>query len=312
VLRKASRVRPTRERSARPALRIRGSATQPSRAVKRGKVLSHKLRVRAQGRQSKTTDARMLEQRLPPVQAAHATQLGRVPRFIASAKARGKRGPPKAARPVDGARTKSTGRAFSKTKLAEKSLTNGGTLGLLAVGARQVHRLGSFHRATGEVLGVAAPVALAIGSFYRLTHAGSGEERVDAAHGLLWAAQGGADLGSSAAQGWVTAGVATGVAGGGLQVGVGIYRLYTGWKARSLPRMISGALDLTAGSAWALSAVSVATPVTMGVFIGATAAKMVYENRAAIARGARSMGERMTRWFSGFLGRPPSLALAAK
>jgi len=295
-------------------MRAPASAARSQRAKGRAGLLADKLRARAQGPVAPTA---ALEPR-PPSPAKVATKLAKLPRFGPAPKVRGKRGPPakRATRPArPGRSSEAAARAGDRTRKtwsAEKSLTNGGALGLLAVGARQVHRFGSFNRATGEILGVVAPVALAIGSVYGLSHAGSGEDRVDAVHGLLWAAQGGAEVGSSSVHGLATAGVVTGVAGGGLQVGVGIYRLYSGWKARSLPRIIGGALDVTAGSAWALSAVSVATPVTMGVFIGATAAKMLYENRAAIARGARRMGAGMTRWFAGFLGRRPSFALAAK
>ena len=196
--------------------------------------------------------------------------------------------------------SKSAGRRSKLRASLTETVVNSATLGLLLTGARSMHRVLNLNRAFGTFIGIAAPIALALGSTYSLVRARNLEERSDASHGLLWAAQAGAQL---AGRSFGNLAVGLGLTGGALQVSVGAYRVKDGWKSKNWSRVTSGSLDIAAGGAWALTAVNIGLPVSMGVFIGATLLKMVHENRAPLAKAAKKLRGTL----SGWLGRRSEL-----
>jgi hypothetical protein len=316
VAARKSKARPTKLRTLGARNKARTRIAKPRAHRSRGSKLSNRIRMRSQARKqalkaqsASTLGAKMAAKakakaktKLRQVRVAKRKQRMQRIRAARSKAKKAKPGNKKTTR-KQARRLARAGKRNKKAKasadddggggLAESTLTNTGTLGLLATGARSIHRAANLNRSLSTVLGVAAPIALAVGSTYAMSRAKTIEDRSDAGHGLLWAAQGGADF---AGKSFATLGVGLGVAGGGIQVGVGAYRIWTGIKARNWSRVVTGVLDTTAGTAWALTAVSYALPVTMSVFVGATVVKMLHENRHAIAGGARKLRDRVGSW----------------
>ena len=170
-------------------------------------------------------------------------------------------------------------------RLAKRWVTTG-TLGLLVSGAKAVRPMLPIGKALGSVLGVVAPAIMAVGSLSQYRNAKHSNERLDGIHGMLWATQAGAEWIGGAAN-HVAPGF--GIAGGSLQIAVGLRRIRSGWKSGNRRDITSGVLDTVAGGAWILTAVNVALPVSMSVFIGSTLLKMAHENRAPIARASSAI-----------------------
>ena len=175
-----------------------------------------------------------------------------------------------------GSPSESVGRRFSET----------GTLGLLSAGVRAVRRGGEAQRAASgatlgseQILAFLPPVLLAIGSAHALRSARSANERMEASHGLLWAAQASGEL--VGASGLLTG--LLGTAGGSLQVLVGIRRLraYIGERGR-IDRVLGG-LDVVAGSSWTATTLTGST-LALGVFVVSSLVKMAVENRDILKR----------------------------
>ena len=140
----------------------------------------------------------------------------------------------------------------------------------------------------GPITGIGA-VGLGYTSIRDLRRAKTAEKRIEAAHGLAWSMQGLTGLGhalqSKAAWLKPTSQV-LGVAGGTLQVGIGLHRLVSGIKERSRERIVLGALDMGGGVCWAASACALATPWTLGGFVALTTVRMGYEHRDKIKAAA--------------------------
>jgi hypothetical protein len=178
-----------------------------------------------------------------------------------------------------------------------------GSLSTATLVAGDTGKVGTALRASAHLaplagLTGAGAVGLGAASVQTLVRDRDRERRTDAAHGLAWSAQGltTTALAFGARARWLApASRAFGVAGGGLQVGIGAYRLGTGLHRRDRERLTLGALDVGAGGCWIASACSLATPWTLGGFALLTGARLAYTNRARIRQAGAALKRRTRR-----------------
>ena len=160
----------------------------------------------------------------------------------------------------------------TRPRVAEASvsgLTVAGVGSVVKTSAQAAPKL----RALGGIAGGVLIVASAAG----LVSADTGLERADAAHGLAWGMQ---SLGE-VVRGGSTLTTALGVGGGAIQTAVGLHRVRSGIKQKDRRQVILGSLDIVAGAAWVASATT-GNPITAGVFLVATAARVGYANAAEL------------------------------
>jgi hypothetical protein len=144
----------------------------------------------------------------------------------------------------------------------------------------------------GSLTGIGS-VGLGLVSVRELVRARERGRRLDAAHGIAWSLQGitGLSYALQAQAAWLKPFTRwSGIVGGTLQAGVGMYRLGSGLRNRSRERVVLGSLDVGAGACWAASSCALATPWTLGGFVALTAARMAYKNREDLKGAARHLG----------------------
>jgi hypothetical protein len=174
-----------------------------------------------------------------------------------------------------------------KIRVNYRAVGDWGTASLLMSGANQVVRLGSAGGPLTAPLTGFGSLGLGIYSVRSLVKADSGEQRLDATHGIAWSLQGMAGLGKAlqSRAAWIGPTATTmGVAGGLLQTGAGAYKAATGVKARKRSRAILGCLDMGAGICWAASACSIANPYTLGGFVVLATVRLAYARRDNLKR----------------------------
>lgn len=88
-----------------------------------------------------------------------------------------------------------------------------------------------------------------------------------------------------------------GVVGGTIQAGLGVKKAVDGIKTKDKEKIGLGAAEALAGSCWVLSAVGVATGVTLPAFIGITVGAKVYQHRAAIKSGIKKGAQKLEQHF---------------
>ncbi|HUS67771.1 MAG TPA: hypothetical protein VMZ28_24720 [Kofleriaceae bacterium] len=128
-----------------------------------------------------------------------------------------------------------------------------------------------------SALGGVAGAALIVASVAGLASAETGLDRADAAHGLAWGMQSMGEV----VRGSSTVTAALGVGGGAIQTAVGLHRVRSGIVQKDRRQVILGSLDVVAGAAWIASATT-GNPITAGVFLVATAARVGYANAAEL------------------------------
>jgi hypothetical protein len=160
-----------------------------------------------------------------------------------------------------------------------------GLVGGIRLAARAGLQLG---RVAGQVSGVTS-LGLMVDGGIRLARARRVEERVEATRDLAGGASGLGRLG------WLMSPVHVdvGLAGAGLQIGVGAYELARGLCRRDRPSVILGALDLGAGALFGASLLSCLTPVTAAGAIALTAARAAYANRELLRSAWQRLGDRL-------------------
>lgn len=170
-----------------------------------------------------------------------------------------------------------------KRELAIRSVANRPRIADASVSGLTVAGVGSVVKTSAQAapklraLGGVAGVALIVASAAGLVEADTGSDRADAAHGLAWGMQ---SLGE-VVNGGSTLTTALGVGGGAIQTAVGLHRVRTGLKQKDRHQVILGSLDIVAGAAWVASTTT-GNPITAGVFLVATAARVGYANAAEL------------------------------
>ncbi len=176
-----------------------------------------------------------------------------------------------------------------------------GASGLVG-GIRGAARIGlQLGRCAGQLAGVTS-VALAVDGGVRLCRARTVPERVEATRDLAGGISGMGRLG------WLMSplSVDVGLAGAGLQIGVGAYELGRGLCRRERPSILLRALDLGAGALFGASLLGCLSPVTAAGAILLTAARAAYANRELLRSAWHRLGERL------HLGERRKLALSPR
>lgn len=142
-------------------------------------------------------------------------------------------------------------------------------------------------------IGAVGAVGMTAVSAVGMAKAKNPVDKVDYGTGIAWGVQSGlyigeqlGKLGKSA----LTAAKGLGIAGGAVEVGVGIKHLYDGIKTGDKKKKILGLFDIGIGTAWAGSALFLSGPVGSAIFLGLTTAKMAY-------LGKDKIKAKLSKWF---------------
>ncbi|MBI3925917.1 MAG: hypothetical protein HY319_10290 [Armatimonadetes bacterium] len=151
---------------------------------------------------------------------------------------------------------------------------------------------------TMDAIGVLGAGALGAISISQWVHAREANDRIDAASGLAWGLQGMALTARSLAKTSLQSALGVlpavlGVTGAGLEMVLGARQFAEGIRKHQSTSQVLGGINVAAGACWALSAVSVAPPITTGAFILLTLAGSAYEHQMALKWLARRVGRKL-------------------
>lgn len=158
-------------------------------------------------------------------------------------------------------------------------------------GIRGTARLGlKLGSVAGHVSGVGS-LGLTAHAAWRLARARTGTERADACRDL------GTGMSGLGCMGYWASPVSlkVGLVGVGVQSTVGAYSLIHGLRQRDRPRIVLGALDLSAGLLFGASLLSYLNPYTMVAAVALTAARVGYAKRHGIKSAVEKLRDHLMR-----------------